>query len=68
MLYASFELNEFYIGSGSVESACKQYGQGRLKQAGMRWSVDGIESIAHLRSSLLNHRTHEILEAAKIAA
>lgn len=68
MLYATFELNGFCIGSGSVESACKQYGQGRLKQAGMRWNADGIESIAHLRSALLNHRTHRILEAAKIAA
>jgi hypothetical protein len=68
MLYASFEINGFHIGSGSVESACKQYGQGRLKQAGMRWKEQGIESIAHLRSALLNRRTDNILQAAKIAA
>lgn len=68
MLYATFELNGFYIGSGSVESACKQYGQGRLKQAGMRWKRPGIEAIAHLRSAVLNKRTHSIIEAAKIAA
>jgi hypothetical protein len=68
MLYATFELNGFYIGSGSVESACKQYGQGRLKQAGMRWSSEGIEAIAHLRSALLNRRTDNILEVARFAA
>ncbi len=68
MLYATFELNGFYIGSGSVESACKQYGQGRLKQSGMHWKRPGIEAIAHLRSAVLNKRTHTILEAAKIAA
>lgn len=68
MLYASFEVNGFYIGSGSVESACKQYGQGRLKQAGMRWKRPGIEAIAHLRSAVLNKRTTTIVEAAKIAA
>jgi hypothetical protein len=68
MLYATFELNGFYIGSGSVESACKQYGQGRLKQAGMRWKSEGIEAIAHLRSALLNRRTDNILEVARIAA
>lgn len=68
MLYASFELNGFYIGSGSVESACKQYGQGRLKQAGMRWKSNGIQAIAHLRSALLNHRTDNILAVARIAA
>jgi hypothetical protein len=68
MLYRTFRAAGYYIGSGSVESACKQYGHGRLKQAGMRWKHDGIEAIAHLRSALLNNRTDNILEAAKIAA
>lgn len=68
MLYATFQLNDFYIGSGSVESACKQYGQGRLKGAGMRWKTEGIEAIAHLRSAVLNRRTRNILEGARIAA
>ena len=68
MLYATCELNGFYIGSGSVESACKQYGQGRLKQAGMRWKRPGIEAIAHLRSAMLNKRTDNILEGARLAA
>lgn len=68
MLYATFSLNGFYIGSGSVESACKQYGHGRLKQSGMRWKSEGIEAIAHLRSALLNRRTDNILEVARIAA
>lgn len=68
MLYASFELNGFHIGSGSVESACKQYGQGRLKGPGMRWKKPGIEAIAHLRSAVLNKRTDNILQAARLAA
>jgi hypothetical protein len=68
MLYASFRECGYHIGSGSVESACKQYGHGRLKQAGMRWKIAGIEAIAHLRSALLNCRTDTILEAAKNAA
>lgn len=68
MLYATFKDSGCYIGSGSVESACKQYGQGRLKGAGMRWKKPGIEAIAHLRSAVLNKRTPAIMEAAKIAA
>jgi len=68
MLYATYEANGFYIGSGSVESACKQYGQGRVKQAGMRWKRPGIEAIAHLRSAVLNKRTDNILKGAKLAA
>lgn len=68
MLYATFELNGFYTGSGSVESACKQYGQGRLKGPGMRWKKPGIEAIAHLRSAVLNRRTDYIIEGARLAA
>jgi hypothetical protein len=68
MLYATYKENGYCIGSGSVESACKQYGQGRLKQAGMRWKKPGIEAIAHLRSAVLNKRTPAIIEAAKTAA
>jgi hypothetical protein len=68
MLYATFKTNGFYIGSGSVESACKQYGHGRLKGAGMRWKKPGIEAIAHLRLAVLNKRTPAIMEAARIAA
>lgn len=68
MLYATYRELDYPIGSGSVESACKQYGQGRLKQAGMRWKRPGIEAIAHLRSALLNRRTDNILRAARIAA
>ncbi|MHB9036686.1 MAG: hypothetical protein ACYC64_08465 [Armatimonadota bacterium] len=68
MMYATFKLNGYYIGSGSVESACKQYGRGRLKGPGMRWKKPGIEAIAHLRSAMLNRRTLAIIEAAKIAA
>jgi hypothetical protein len=68
MLYATYRELGYPIGSGSVESACKQYGEGRLKQAGMRWKKPGIEAIAHLRSAVLNGRINTILEAAKIAA
>jgi hypothetical protein len=68
MMYATFKAKGYFIGSGSVESACKQYGQGRLKGSGMRWKKPGIEAIAHLRSAVLNRRTLVILEAAKIAA
>ena len=68
MLYATYRELGYPIGSGSVESACKQYGEGRLKQAGMRWKKPGIEAIAHLRSAVLNGRIDNILEAARIAA
>jgi len=68
MRYATFKNMGYVIGSGSVESACKQYGQGRLKLPGMHWKSSGIEAVAHLRSAVLNRRTNSIFEAARIAA
>jgi hypothetical protein len=68
MHYTTFKSRGYPIGSGSVESTCKQYGQGRLKQPGMRWKEAGIEAIAFLRSAMLNRRTEDILQAARKAA
>ena len=68
MRYGTFKALGYPIGSGSVESACKQYGQGRMKLPGMRWKTQGIEAVAHLRSAVLNRRTQSILHAAALAA
>lgn len=42
------------VGSGPIESACKQLVTARLKQAGMRWTVDGAEQTLALRCCWLN--------------
>ena len=42
------------IGSGIVESACKQLVTERLKLSGMRWSHAGAQQIMTLRSILLS--------------
>jgi len=38
------------IGSGHVESACKGVTGARLKGPGMRWRVDNVRRMAHLRA------------------
>lgn len=43
------------IGSGSVESACKQLVAVRMDGAGMRWSIPGAQAMLDLRSVHLNH-------------
>lgn len=48
------------IGSGSVESACKTVVQSRMKQAGMRWSRSGAQSMLALRCLLLSDRWDEL--------
>lgn len=47
------------IGSGTVESACKTVVQARMKQAGMRWSRSGAQSMLALRCLLLSDRWDE---------
>ncbi len=45
MQYARLKAAGFMIGSGIVEAACKTLVAQRLKQSGMRWSVDGSQAI-----------------------
>jgi hypothetical protein len=47
MDYPRYRANGWQIGSGPVESACKQVGQ-RLKGAGMRWGEAGADALCHL--------------------
>ena len=47
--YSNYEKNGWFIGSGAIESSNKTVVQLRLKQAGMRWSVDGANYLIALR-------------------
>ncbi len=54
--YPHFQARYFPIGSGSVESSHKHVVQKRMKQAGMRWSLDNIDSMLALRNLVANGR------------
>ena len=56
MNYAEYRRQGLPIGSGVVEAACKTLVGHRLKRAGMRWSIEGGQSILNLRSVLLSKR------------
>lgn len=47
--YSKYEKNDWFVGSGAIESSNKTVVQLRLKQAGMRWSVDGANYMITLR-------------------
>lgn len=50
MRYPEYKKNGWQIGSGPVESACKQIVSQRLKlNAGMRWRVENADAIGRLR-------------------
>ena len=50
--YSAYRKNGWFVGSGAIESANKLIVQRRLKQAGMRWSVDGAQALLTLRAKV----------------
>lgn len=55
MDYARLRKAGYFIGSGVVESACKQIGTQRLKRAGARWSHQGALLVAKARAAWLSN-------------
>lgn len=63
MRYPEYRAKGLEIGSGTIESAAKRVVAQRCKQAGMRWSEDGLPTILNLRTLVLNERYDEALAA-----
>jgi hypothetical protein len=60
MDYARFRKQGYFIGSGSVESACKQIVSLRLKRAGARWTKNGASAVAKARAAWLSHQWDDL--------
>jgi hypothetical protein len=54
MNYAQFRAQGYWIGSGTVESACKQIATARLKISGARWTLAGAIATAKARAAWLS--------------
>ena len=54
MKYDQFRAAGYLIGSGTVESGCKQIVTQRLKKPGAQWDVDGAVQTAKARAAWLN--------------
>lgn len=54
MDYARFRAEGYLIGSGTIESGCKQIVSLRLKRAGARWTEDGALQTAKARAAWLS--------------
>jgi hypothetical protein len=59
MQYLETREEGFPIGSGMVESACKQF-RARLAGSGMRWSRAGLERLLPIRAAIMSHRFDEL--------
>ena len=55
MDYAHYRQQGYWIGSGTVESACKQVATARLKISGARWTISGAIATAKARAAWLSH-------------
>ena len=62
MQYQEFREAGYPIGSGMVESGCKNVVGARLKGPGMRWNRSGAQRMLALRSELLSDRWDEAWE------
>lgn len=60
MHYGRFRAAGYQIGSGTMESGCKQLGTGRLKIAGAQWGEDGARLVAKARAAYLSGQWDEI--------
>jgi hypothetical protein len=56
MNYFEYRQKGLPIGSGVVEAACKNLIGARMKKSGMRWTIDGGQTILTLRSLILSNR------------
>lgn len=54
MRYDRYRAAGYQIGSGTMESGCKQLGQGRLKIAGAQWNEQGVRLVAKARAAFLS--------------
>ena len=62
MDYAGARTRHYPIGSGVVESACKQIVRERMKLSGMRWHREGGQQIMTLRCILLSKIWSKVYE------
>lgn len=56
MQYDTYRAAKLPIGSGSIESACKNVIGARMKQGGMSWSEAGANGMLQIRSSIASAR------------
>ncbi len=63
MQYLEMREEGFPIGSGMVESACKQF-RARLAGSGMRWSRPGLERLLPIRAAIMSQRFDDLWQKA----
>lgn len=63
MDYAHFRQQGYFIGSGTVESGCKQISTMRLKRSGARWLEEGARWVAKARAVWLSGQWDDVVNS-----
>jgi len=66
MRYAQFRAQGYLIGSGVIESGCKQIVTQRLKLPGAQWNLDGAISTAKARAAWLSGNWQNLVAARSL--
>ena len=56
MKYQTYLARGYLVGSGPIESRCKQLVQRRLHEGGMHWRAETAEAVLAIRASLHSTR------------
>jgi hypothetical protein len=68
MRYAEYRAQRLPIGSGTIESCCKNVIAGRMKRGGMTWSPTGADGMVQIRCALTSRRFEADFKAILSAA
>lgn len=60
LAYAAFREKGYQIGSGTMESGCKQVIKARMCGSGMHWGREGAQALENVRSYILSGRRVEV--------
>lgn len=66
MRYAKFRAAGYFIGSGIIESGCKQIVTQRLKISGAQWNLDGAILTAKARAAWLSDTWQKLVTARSL--
>ncbi len=66
MRYAQFRAAGYLIGSGVIESGCKQIVTQRLKLPGAQWNVEGAVLTAKARTAWMSGNWHKLVSARSL--
>jgi hypothetical protein len=62
MKYDQYLAQGYPIGSGVIEGACRHVVKDRMELSGMRWEIEGAQSMLRLRTTYLNGNWDKLIE------